>query len=155
MPRVFAGAPRSQTSNIHLTLHADNTMLLPSLCHNHHIFATITKPRCARKLYLVDLLVHILGCNDVILKHFCSGSYLFSTKCSGDIHASHWPSQNHLLKLPGSGWVQIDAIRKGFQLVLSVSDHSRDKIDQVLPLRFVYCKQSKTGRWEGLGMRLG
>ena len=32
--------------------------------------------------------------------------------------------------------------------------HSHDKMDQALPLVFAYCKRSKTGRREGLGMRL-
>ena len=32
--------------------------------------------------------------------------------------------------------------------------HSRDKWYQAFPLYFAYCKRSKTGRWEGLGMRL-
>ena len=33
--------------------------------------------------------------------------------------------------------------------------HSRDKMDQAFPSVFPYCKRSKTGRWEGLGMRVG
>ena len=32
--------------------------------------------------------------------------------------------------------------------------HSRDKMDQAFPSVFAYCKQSKAGRREGLGMRL-
>ena len=35
-----------------------------------------------------------------------------------------------------------------------LSCHSREKMDQAFPLRFAYCKPSKTEQWEGLGTRL-
>ena len=62
-----------------------------------------------------------------------------------------------------------ETTRKGLNIVLSIGTpppppsvylgrhwrHSCKKMDQAFPsFYYVYCKQSKTGRWEGLGTRL-